>query len=131
MNKTQKRQGRQVSEKTKRIIELRNSGMKTREIAEVTGYTYTSVGGVIHNAIKRGECNKYQFGSSGNAARKRVSRLGVRLGSIQEALAQEATADIQYWIARSANKGGYKTMAEFLVDLAIDAYFDGKGQGDE
>lgn len=128
MSQFRNRSGRQISEKSKRIIALRNGGMKNRQIAAETGYSYTSVAAVIHQAIQRGECQKFQFTSTGNAARKRANRLGMKLGSIQRSLAAEASADIQHGIARAAHKGGYGTIAEYMVDLAIDAYFEETGK---
>lgn len=124
MSQLKNRGGRPISEKSKRIIALRNSGMKNREIVAETGYSYTSIAGVIHKAIQRGECRKFQFTGTGTTARKRANRLGMKLGSIQQSLSAAATIDIQYSIVLAAEKGGYGTVAEYLVDLAIDAHFE-------
>jgi hypothetical protein len=112
---------------TKKIVKLYKSGMDVPEIIRAINGTYPQVTSAIRRAQERGEIpiNKEKPPITNVEALRR--RYDIKTGGIGEALAANASPEVWVFAAEHMVNNGYGSMAEYLIDLLIEAYYEQGG----
>ena len=103
-------------------VHLARQGMKTRQIAEKLGISYSSAHGYITRAIGRGELPDRQKRKWATAASEMYCKHRVIIGRIGLAI-ENWTPEVRAWAADEMRRHGFESISEWLCDLAIDEYF--------
>ena len=107
---------------TLRIIRLKSEGMGNADIVRLTFKTKSQVASVIRRARQDGLL------PPAVAEIKYVRDLhrvyGVRTGSMGSTLEKTTTPEVWKFAAEQVQDGGYETVAEYLVDLLTEAYYE-------
>ena len=111
------------------LIEMFEDGIAVAEIAERLGRTAGATRYKIARLREAGHHieRRRRTIQSGQDLRN-IS--GIKVGSLSHALFAENVASRKAitWIADKISREGYASLAEFLVDLAIDQYFEEEDQ---
>jgi transposase len=110
------------------IVRMYQAGASTRDIANKLGRAPSSIGGKIVRmrdaGVDFGARKKTKDGRTMNAL---VKKYGIRFGTLSEHLSSPdstLSTDAIEWICAQALNGGYGSIAEFLVDCAMENYFE-------
>ena len=107
---------------TLRIIRLKSEGMSNADIVRLTFKTKSQVASVIRRARQDGLL------PPAVAEIKHVRDLqrvyGVKTGAISSTLEKTTTPDVWKFAAEHTINNGYGSMAEYLVDLLTEAYYE-------
>tara|TARA_R110001632_G_scaffold97193_1_gene203665 strand:- start:1133 stop:1501 length:369 start_codon:yes stop_codon:yes gene_type:complete len=112
---------------TKKIIELYKSGMDVPEIIRDINGTYPQVTSAIRRAQERGELPKAREKPPITNIEALRRRYDVKTGGIGEALTTNASPEVWVFAAEYTINNGYSSMAEYLIDLLIEAYYEQGG----
>jgi|TARA_B110000285_G_scaffold10706_1_gene10651 hypothetical protein len=112
---------------TKKIVKMYKSGMDVPEIIRAINGTYPQVTSAIRRAQERGEIpiNKEKPPITNVEALRR--RYDMKTGGIGEALMANASPEVWVFAAEHTINNGYGSMAEYLIDLLIEAYYEQGG----
>ena len=112
---------------TKKIVKMYKSGMDVPEIIRSINGTYPQVTAALKRAQERGEIpiNKEKPPITNVEALRR--RYDIKTGGIGEALAANASPEVWVFAAEHMVNNGYGSMAEYLIDLLIEAYYEQGG----
>ncbi len=112
---------------TKKIVKMYKSGMDVPEIIRAINGTYPQVTSAIRRAQERGEIpiNKEKPPITNVEALRR--RYDMKTGGIGEALMANASPEVWVFAAEHTINNGYASMAEYLIDLLIEAYYEQGG----
>lgn len=107
---------------TLRIIRLKSEGMSNADIVRLTFKTKSQVASVIRRARQDGLL------PPAVAEIKYVRDLhrvyGVKTGAMGSTLEKTTTPEVWKFAAEQVQDGGYETVAEYLVDLLTEAYYE-------
>jgi DNA-binding MarR family transcriptional regulator len=112
---------------TKKIVKMYKSGMDVPEIIRSINGTYPQVTAALKRAQERGEIpiNKEKPPITNVEALRR--RYDIKTGGIGEALAANASPEVWVFAAEHTINNGYGSMAEYLIDLLVEAYYEQGG----
>ena len=112
---------------TKKIVKMYKSGMDVPEIIRAINGTYPQVTSAIRRAQERGEIpiNKKKPPITNIAALR--NRYDMKTGGLGEALMANASPEVWVFAAEHTANNGYDSMAEYLIDLLIEAYYEQGG----
>ena len=112
---------------TKKIVKMYKSGMDVPEIIRAINGTYPQVTSAIRRAQERGEIpiNKETPPITNVEALRR--RYDMKTGGIGEALMANASPEVWVFAAEHTANNGYDSMAEYLIDLLVEAYYEQGG----
>lgn len=112
---------------TVQVLELFHNGMKVYDIADKMGMKRPSVYGIIWRARKRGEIlTPRDKRSPEQRLESQLKKPPMLIGVPKEAMKNVMTMESFNHMTDMAIKGGYANYCEYLVDLAVDAYFKHK-----
>ena len=110
---------RQLSERTLRIIELKNQGQRNIDIAAMLGISAKLVGNAVKTGRRNGPVEQRHPKNLGTTTLLR--KFGVRTGSMSEVKAA-LTADQWVWLATQASDIEAESIAEFIVETVRDMH---------
>ena len=112
---------------TKKIVKMYKSGMDVPEIIRAINGTYPQVTSAIRRAQERGEIpiDKKKPPITNIAALR--NRYAMKTGGLGEALMANASPEVWVFAAEHTANNGYDSMAEYLIDLLIEAYYEQGG----
>lgn len=113
---------------TKKIVKMYKSGMNVPEIIRAINGTYSQVTSALRRAQERGEIpiNKEKKPPITNVEALR-RRYDMKTGGIGEALTANASPEVWVFAAEHTVNNGYDSMAEYLIDLLVEAYYEQGG----
>ena len=111
-----------ISEQTKAIWKLSNDGMPQREITKLLGLNRGVVSGAVNRGRKSGRCN--QKVKTKETVRNSSPLTYGYIGQITGALSIEQLE----WLMSEAEKVGYKTAAEYVAEIVMDAHEEAKSK---
>jgi DNA-binding transcriptional regulator LsrR (DeoR family) len=111
-----------ISEQTKTIWKLSNDGMPQREITKLLGLNRGVVSGAVNRGRKSGRCN--QKVKTKETVRNSSPLTYGYIGQITGALSIEQLE----WLMSEAEKVGYKTAAEYVAEIVMDAHEEAKSK---
>lgn len=119
--------GYSVADEAK-IIAMYNAGYTMSAIAKAVGRSYGSLKDKVQRMRIAGADLKPRrtTGEKSNAVLLR-RRHGVTVGNLPTLLfnaAEPVSPDAVDWMAKKAADGGYKSIGEWLIDEAVDRYFE-------
>lgn len=111
------------------VIDLYNAGYRNKDIIQLTGRNPSTISAIIYQARKRGDIscdNTGRWKGGADSARKLTDQLrksDVRLGTLGKHI---TGISYEAWsgILEATEAGGYESIAEYLVDIAIEAQFE-------
>lgn len=103
-------------------VHLARQGMKTRQIADKLGVSYSAAHGYITRGIKRGELPDRQKRQWATAVTELYFKHRVIIGRIGLSV-ESWTPEVRAWAANETCKHGFSSISEWLCDLAIEEYF--------
>ena len=114
---------------SKEMIEMRKAGMKIPAIMKAVNGSYPQVISTLRRAEERGDL---PFGSTKrevplNCVADVQRMYDVKLGSMGKTMQTKSTHEIWVFAAEQTLDGGYGTVAEYLIDLLIEAYYEQRG----
>ena len=122
--------GSKVKPRSLKIIALHKKGLKVWQIAKEVDAKASLVVAAIRRAQLRGDLPP--------ATPKPITSLSglkriyqIKVGAVGSVLEAQASPDVWEFVAEQTIAGGYNTMAEYVVDLITDAYYEQKGTTDD
>lgn len=127
-----KRAKPELRDTTVQVLELFHNGMKVHDIADKMGMKNPRVYGIIWRARKRGEMlTPRDRMSPEQRLESQLRRPPMLIGAPKEAIKNVMTMESFNHMTDMVIKGGYANYCEYLVDLAVDAYYEQKGTTDD
>lgn len=113
------------------ILTMAKNGYRYEAIAKHMNRKMGSILNLIYRMRAKGENIPYRrnlkrFGQqeSTTLGKRAAEKLGVKLGYMSNAINSENISDdVRFWILNETSKNKFETVADFLVDLAVDVYF--------
>ena len=115
--------GREISEQNAQVLEMARAGMSVTQIAAAQERSREAVASVVWRARKRGDLPDLPRDVT-RVLYTKAKKAGIRLGSLAPVLKAETDIATAEAIIHTAAEGGYATIAEYLVDLAIDTHYE-------
>lgn len=110
------------------IIRMYQDGASTREIGQKLGRAANSIAGKIVRMRDAGvQFKNRKRTKDGRTLNALIKKYGIRFGTLSEHLSSPDSTlshDAIEWICAQALNGGYGSIAEFLVDCAMENYFE-------
>lgn len=121
--------GSKVKPRTIQIMRMYREGMRARRIARKLDVHVALVVSAIRRAQLRGELPPpSRKGVEVISDLRRLYHIGI--GSLGVTLERECTPEVWKFAAERVLAGGYKTLADYAVDLVTEAYYAEKGKDD-
>ena len=113
------------------VVTMAKNGYRYEAIAEHMGRSLGSILNLIYRMRARGEAIPYRrnlkrFGrqETTTLGKRAAEKLGVKLGYVSAAInAENIGDDVRFWILNETSKNKFDTVADFLIDMAVDVYF--------
>jgi hypothetical protein len=113
------------------VITMAKNGYRYEAIAEHINRSLGSILNLIYRMRAQGEAIPYRrnlkrFGQqkSTTLGKRAAEKLGVKLGYVSAAInAENIGDDVRFWILNETSKNKFDTVADFLIDMAVDVYF--------
>jgi len=118
--------GYTVAEEAK-ILAMHEAGFPMGVIAKELGRSYGSVKDKVNRMRKSGVRLKFRRKSTAETRWAVCRRHNVTVGQLTDLLFRKnrvASAEVVEWMAQQTVAGGYKSIGEWLVDEAVDRYFE-------
>lgn len=112
-----------MTQENQAAVELYRQGKRIKEISLIQDRNYSAVVAAIHRA----RTNDPKLDPKNRERRTLeadVKRFGVKVGPLIDTIQENASVQVRQWICEQTKKNDYRSIAEYLVDLAIDAYFE-------
>jgi len=119
-----------ASDHLDRVIELYGQGLTLTQIASDIGRCYDTTAKLVQRARKEGLLPPAEPANPSQALKNRLDTVRLRLGYVQDVFAQmdETTKE---WLIAEAAAAGCDTIAEYLAELAIEAYYAEQEEKDD
>ena len=131
MRKDYARNGYTVAEEAK-ILAMHEAGFPMGVIAKELGRSYGSVKDKVNRMRKSGVRLKFRRTSTAETRWAVCRRHGVSVGQLTDLLFRKnrvASPKVVEWMAQQTVAGGYKSIGEWLIDEAVDRYFEEQENG--
>jgi len=122
-----KRRDAWTDEEVAKLIEMFEDGFSTKKIAEVIGRGWPATRTKLTLLREEGVEIKRRRLSHRQKAQSARKYYAINIGHISLCLFDDAanvTEQAADWIVRQASETGCKSVAEYLVELALDKYFE-------
>jgi transposase len=122
-----KRRNSWTDEEVEQLIALFEQGFSTKKIAEVLGRGWPATRTKLTLLREEGIEIKRRRLNHRQKAQNARKHYGVNIGHISLCLFDDAanvTEDAADWIVKKASDMGYKSVAEYLVDIALEQYYE-------
>lgn len=110
------------------ILRMYEDGATTKEIARKLGRAANSIAGKIVRMRDAGvDFKKRKRTKDGRSLNALSKKYGIRFGTMSEYLVHEDSTlsrETVEWIFAKSVNGGYSSIAEFLIDCAVEDYFE-------
>jgi transposase len=110
------------------ILRMYEDGASTKQIGQKLGRNPNSIAGKIVRMRDAGvEFKNRKRTKDGRTLNALIKKYGIRFGTLSEHLSSDdstLSSDAVEWICAQALNGGYDSIAEFLVDCALENYFE-------
>lgn len=118
--------GAKVTEKTRRVWSLSNTGYNTAAISEITGLPIGIVSNAIHRGRKKGVVRHKN--ETERTLRALLKKNHITMGSMVWALEQLTPAQ-RVWVIEQAIRYECESVAELMVEMVRDAYAETINRG--
>lgn len=113
------------------VMTMAKNGYRYEAIAAHMNRSLGSILNLIYRMRAQGEKIPYRrnlkrFGrqETTTLGKRAAEKLGVKLGYVSAAInAENIGDDVRFWILNETSKNKFDTVADFLIDLAVDVYF--------
>jgi transposase len=127
-----KRRNAWTDEEVAKLIEMFEDGFSTKKIAEVIGRGWPATRTKLTLLREEGYKIKRRRQTHRQKAQNARKYYAVNIGHISLALFDDAanvTEDAADWIVQKTAAMGYKSVAEYLVDIALEQYYEETADG--
>ena len=127
-----KRRNAWTDEEVAKLIEMFEDGFSTKKISEVLGRGWPATRTKLTLLREEGYKIKRRRLNHRQKAQNARKHHGVNIGHISLALFDDAanvTEDAADWIVQKTAAMGYKSVAEYLVDIALEQYYEETADG--
>lgn len=125
MNTQEKLRAQQLNQEA---IELYRSGMAPKEIAEKQSRKPSTIHSMLGKARQEGKLDVFKPRRKHNdntyVLRRVIEKNNIGVGGIGPILKHNISSDVLHWIVDQVQKDGHNSIAEYLCELAIDAFFE-------
>lgn len=127
-----KRRDAWTEQEVAKLIEMFEDGFSTKKISEVLGRGWPATRTKLTLLREEGVEIKRRRLNHRQKAQNARKYFGINIGHISLCLFDDAanvTDEAADWIVQQASKSGCKSVAEWLVELALDAYYEETANG--
>jgi transposase len=127
-----KRRNAWTDEEVAKLIQMFEDGFSTKKIAEVIGRGWPATRTKLTLLREEGFNIRRRRLTHRQKAQNARKYYGVNIGHISLALFDDAanvTEDAADWIVQKTAAMGYKSVAEYLVDIALEQYYEETADG--
>ena len=127
-----KRRNSWTDEEVAKLIEMFEDGVSTKKISEILGRGWPATRTKLTLLREEGYKIKRRRLNHRQKAQNARKHHGVNIGHISLALFDDAanvTEDAADWIVQKTAAMGYKSVAEYLVDIALEQYYEETADG--
>ena len=128
-----KRRNSWTDEEVAKLIEMFEDGVSTKKISEILGRGWPATRTKLTLLREEGVEIKRRRLNHRQKAQNARKHFGINIGHISLCLFDDAanvTDQAADWIVQQASKSGCKSVAEWLVELALDAYYEENKDGE-
>jgi transposase len=125
--KPRKRSNSWTDEEVSKLIEMFEDGISTKKISEILGRGWPATRTKLTLLREEGYKIKRRRLNHRQKAQNARKHYGVNIGHISLCLFDDAanvTEDAADWIVKKASDMGYKSVAEYLIDIALEQYYE-------
>lgn len=115
--------GSTIKPRTLEIIRLHKEGLKVWQIAKAVDAHATLVVSAIRRAQLRGDL-PLPTPKALNTISKVNKAYDIKIGAVGATMQREASPEVWKFAAEKTVEGGYTNIAEYLIDLLTDAYYE-------
>ena len=130
--KPRKRRNSWTDEEVAKLIEMFEDGISTKKISEVLGRGWPATRTKLTLLREEGHKIKRRRLNHRQKAQNARKHYGVNIGHISLCLFDDAanvTDEAADWIVQKTSTMGYKSVAEYLVDIALEQYYEETADG--
>jgi transposase len=130
--KPRKRRNSWTDEEVAKLIEMFEDGISTKKISEVLGRGWPATRTKLTLLREEGYKIKRRRLNHRQKAQNARKHHGVNIGHISLCLFDDAanvTEDAADWIVQKTAAMGYKSVAEYLIDIALEQYYEETADG--
>ena len=127
-----KRRNAWTDEEVAKLIEMFEDGFSTKKIAEVLGRGWPATRTKLTLLREEGFDIRRRRLNHRQKAQNARKHYGVNIGHISLCLFDDAanvTDEAANWIVQKTSAMGYKSVAEYLVDIALEQYYEETADG--
>ena len=119
---------RALADSSVRIIEMYRAGERPIDISKKLKMSTKAVNGAIHRAKKAGHIDADIFTPPPRTDKRWFRRIimahEVRTGGIEKTISEgNMSKDTAKWLCQQVILGGYLTVSEYLIELAIEEFY--------
>ena len=130
--KPRKRVNSWTDDEVAKLIDMYEDGFSTKKISEVLGRGWPATRTKITLLREEGVQIRRRRLNHRQKAQNARKHYGVNIGHISLCLFDDAanvTEEAADWVVKKASDMGYKSVAEYLVDIALEQYFQEMADG--
>ena len=127
-----KRRNAWTDEEVAKLIQMFEDGFSTKKIAEVIGRGWPATRTKLTLLREEGYKIKRRRQTHRQKAQNARKHFGINIGHISLCLFDDAanvTEEAANWIVQKTSAMGYKSVAEYLVDIALEQYYEETANG--